>query len=666
MKVVLKLMLVVSGLVLVGCGGGGSDTSSTSASANNLDESYVYQLKYEGKKEKTQLLTKKNIPIYLDALDISGIRSFVQTYVNLPYDIILAKGKDISEETKGSISGNQVIDIHIVNSEKIELTHTFNNYADENGTINGTIKDTVYFLNGEPSHTIIVDNLDVSYLNMHTIVEGVLTYSFKNGLVTKKFLIENITLHETLLYENFIADDRNVNPILYSGKICYSDEGCVELNTTYNKNAVNSDVMTMLGENNTAIVRKDYTKDFLVDVSIVDTSDKHTYLVYDSNITGNYVPLYESNISKLNRAFSKKQSKLDRLWMNRHIKIKDIDRDGKLDIAFTTFNTNESTKSLTVVYDAKSENNFTAMEYDFEYNNDNFVFADLNGDNKIDIASYGYNTTEIFTQQQDTTFNKNVFSTIWGDYRVYDNFDFNGDGKDDRAKLYGCSLEILTDIENENSKITIPLSACASFSGDPYYHNGINLRLADFNNDGNKDFLVVYEDERDPIYNGNTTYFIVLNNNDGTVTELNSIKIVDEGENLTKTRSFSLEKVITVDINKDGYDDLIINGHMFLNNKNNKFIQKSDLSTFDSLGGEEIVGILDVNKDGMNDIVFSGPLGIRAILIYSDYSSRDILLSADGDQRNALNLAIGNLDKDGTFDIVRNYNNIIEFITFQK
>ena len=175
MKVFLKMMVIVSTVFLIGCGEG---TAST--------DEYVYELEYRGLKTKTEVLTKTNIPIYLDALDISGISDFVQIYVDLPYQDILANGKDISITTKGPMGGDQIINVHIVNSNTIELTHSLNNYMDESGSVDGTIKDTVSYVDADAEHTIKVDNLKVNYLDMHTVVEGVLTYSSQTGLETVK------------------------------------------------------------------------------------------------------------------------------------------------------------------------------------------------------------------------------------------------------------------------------------------------------------------------------------------------------------------------------------------------------------------------------------------------------------------------------------------------
>jgi len=691
MRMFVKILLVMSGVLFVGCGGGGSDSTNERDTSNE----YVYKLKYKGLKSSVPILTKVNIPIYLDALDISGIRNFVQIYVQLPYAEILESGKDISETINGSIGGNQIIDIHIVNSSIIELTHTFNNYMDENGTVDGIIKDTVSYVDGNAEHTIIVDNLEANYLDIHTVVEGVLTYSWQIGLVTKKFLIENKTLNETLLYENFIADDRNGNPVLYSGKICYSDEGCVELSTTYNQNAANSDVMTIKGENNTAVVNKDYTQDFLVDVSIPNISDMHTYLVYDSNITGNHIPLYEANISKEAHTFFDEQKLLEE--RSHPIKLIDLNNDGKNELIFLT----EIYTREECIEDAENPGNcdeqIAMQQYDFNDKyihvlnsfklndilncesyiiinkgyDDTFSIIDSNGDGLKDIFFPKYYSDGLLVQKADKSFSEKMLNSINNSgtgVSAHRNFisDFNGDGKDDRVKLYGCSLEILTDIENDNTKIKFPLTGCSNFNGEAYTHNGIQLKIADFNKDGKKDFLIIYKDKRDPIINGNDSYFIVINKGNGAIEELPSLKIIDEGEILTETRFFAIGAGIIVgDINKDGYDDFVINSHLFLNKKDNTFKQGKNLSTNGSFGGEEYLGMYDVNKDGINDIVFSGYLGIRAVLIFKDSLSRDILLSADGDQRIAKNLTIGNLDKDGIFDIVRNYNNRIEFISFK-
>ncbi|HHD81209.1 MAG TPA: VCBS repeat-containing protein [Campylobacterales bacterium] len=663
----LRSRRALGAVLLVGCGGGGGGSSNVASDGRSALGTYVYKLNYDGLRERPAQLTKMNIPIYLEALDISGIKCFAQMYVELPYSDIFANRQDISDKINGSVSGNQTIDIHIINDVKLVLTHTFNNYTDENGTIDGVIKNTVTRVNGDFEHLIIVDNVKSSYANINTVLEGVLEQSYKTGLVTKKFLIYNKTLSQSLLYEDYTAEYKSEDITLYRGKLCYSTEGCIDINTTYDPNSANSAKITFLGGNNTAVVSKDYTRDFLVDVSIPDVSHTFTYLVYDSDVRNNHIPVYEANISKENRVFNEEQNSLDLLTMNRHLGIEDINNDGKVDIAFTTFNTKDYTKKLLVVYNPMSKASFTVNSYDFEYSNDYFVFTDINGDKKKDILSYGYNTTEQFTQQADATFTQESFSSIWGSYKTYDIPDFNNDGKSDRVKLYGCSLEILTDIRDENSITPIPLNGCKNVGGDPYYHDAIALRVGDFNNDGTKDFLVVYEDERDPIYNGNHSYFIVLNNNDGTVTEFNAVQVIDEGENFESIGSkyFDVgERFIVGDINNDNYEDIIINGHIYLNNKNNTFSHKADIYTHDTFGGEVYLGMLDVNNDSMNDLVFSGS-GIRAVLIFDDYSSNDIMLYKNREQSSPSNVAIGKINKEGILDIVGNYNNMIEFISFK-
>lgn len=617
---------------------------------------------YNGLLTLSDTIKKENIPTYLKALDIVEINKYVNPYIYVPYWTDVNQTIEYDSEN----GGYHTIEISQSTSSVMNIIHRFNNYSENNSIINGVINNKIYLSSSNNIQDVTVDNLSIVSSNSSMILEGSLTKSQNNRLLIQSFIVKNLTQNKTIFYENFIANIKSNFLTLYSGKVCNSIEGCINVNTTYDRTDIHSENIVLESKNNIATINKDYNKDFLVKLSLHNTITKYEYLVYDRNLTCSSISIYEANVTLEENAFSDNQKELNKND-TMPIKILDLNKDGKNELIFLSTLSNNYYNSGVKLYinDTNSTQIYDVVDKGYDKS---FYFFDNNNDGLKDLFIPKYWESELYIQNANNLFNvQNNWvevssGTATTNYRTFFP-DFNSDGKDDRISLFGCNLKILTNIFNDNNITLIPLEGCSNFTGDEYYHEGISLKLGDFNNDNIDDFLIIYKDNRDPIHHGNDSYFIVLNNGDGTVTERSTVEI---DMNMSLSDPFAIgAKTVVGDINQDGYDDFIINGQLFINNKNNSFSKKASLFTNDSFGGEHYIKMKDINLDGIKDILFSGYLGIRAILIFSDYSSKDILLFNDGDKRDIRNLAIGNLDNNSLFDIVRNHNNKIEFIHFK-
>jgi len=663
MKILLKTVLLISGFILTGCGGsgGGSENDSTPPSITLTED-----IEYKGEVD-TATLTKNNIPSFLESLDVTDIKNLADVYTHLPLYDILNYGQNVSEEINGSITGNQVLSIEILNSGTLKVTHVFNNYTDEYGSINGIIVDTVDVASSK--HTLDINNLKTTLNDIQIITAGKLEY-ISQTLVIQELVQENTTFNQSLFYQDFTFMTTSYDYDLYNGKVCISQEGCIDTNTTYDSNLVNSNIITLLADN-IAKVSKDYTKDLLVNLPIDDTSDTYTYLVYDNNLTRNRLPLYEANVSTTKRTFFNEQESLEN--SGQRIKLADLNNDSVNELIFQTTNATESAFHIIDSFNLNTTN--TIKNYPIKkgiYSDFNII--NFNGDELKDIFFDEYHHDSLLIQDNNFDFTKLEVDTH-GSLRTFIS-DFNGDGQDDRVYSDRCELNIYTDLNNSDEFIQLAFRSCdyVDFTG---YQTYPNLQLiTDFNNDGHEDMLFTYEDERDPIYNGNRSYFIMQNNGDGTVTQLDSKQIIDFGDPefdsngnmiIDSTIYLSLYGTKAFDFNDDGYTDFMMYGKIFINKRDNTFTPHyvTSLQANDTYGGEDFIGLKDINKDGIKDIVYSGYLGIRAILLDTNFVGRDILLYNDGDQRQIYNLTIGNITNNSSLDILWNNNNHIKSVTFK-
>lgn len=257
--------------------------------------------------------------------------------------------------------------------------------------------------------------------------------------------------------------------------------------------------------------------------------------------------------------------------------------------------------------------------------------------------------------------------------------DYNGDGFDDftiydsyRGFVFlyygGIAVDTTYDLE---------------FNGSSGYAYNVEP-AGDFNNDGFDDFLVGYYNA-----NGGCKAFLYLGN------DLNNISadlILTDPEESIHATYFSHSMSSAGDINKDGYDDIIIGapyygigtypnlqvearGRAYIYLGNSTPDRRADLiitgSNFSEYLGGSVSGGGDINKDGFSDFVigtgynavdYSQTYPFRQLLVF--YGSRDLHSNPDliiGLDSNIVGNEISNnldLNGDGYSDIV--YNNKID------
>ncbi|MER7759870.1 FG-GAP-like repeat-containing protein [Streptomyces sp. NPDC097619] len=137
-----------------------------------------------------------------------------------------------------------------------------------------------------------------------------------------------------------------------------------------------------------------------------------------------------------------------------------------------------------------------------------FVTGDFNGDGRDDLAAlYGYSDGSVkmhtFTAAPTGAFNANLKSwsgtiTSWGDWdRTYIHAgDFNGDGQDDVTAWYDYAdghdaLHTLLSTSNDDGSFSSPKQGWTSAPGNWYYPN-MKIVAGDYNGDGRDDLGAMY------------------------------------------------------------------------------------------------------------------------------------------------------------------------------
>jgi hypothetical protein len=158
------------------------------------------------------------------------------------------------------------------------------------------------------------------------------------------------------------------------------------------------------------------------------------------------------------------------------------------------------------------------------------------------------------------------------------------------------------------------------FTGGAGWSTG-TIAVADLNNDGLPDLVI------DCLYLGDAFLQLLLNNGDGTFRDV-SYRIPQE----TFRFSAPLGSISPVDLNGDGYIDLVIggllDGRVLINTGNAQFVDVTDelpipldLTPFQGFGtaswrDNHVLLVGDIDKDGKPDIVISPRVGADGSVIY--------------------------------------------------
>lgn len=180
-------------------------------------------------------------------------------------------------------------------------------------------------------------------------------------------------------------------------------------------------------------------------------------------------------------------------------------------------------------------------------------------------------------------------------------------------------------------------------------HDSEDIGIADFDNDGDLDIIVVSEDDQ--------TNEFYLNNGDGT--------FADAGNRIPVTGTSNA--VLILDANTDGHADIVIgnNGQnrILINNGKAFFTDETDsrLTPFEDVTQSVVAG--DVNKDGYQDLVLANE-GKNRILInngkgsFVDESAIRIPYRATLEESREVDL--GDIDGDGDLDLF--FGNVAAFV----
>lgn len=228
-------------------------------------------------------------------------------------------------------------------------------------------------------------------------------------------------------------------------------------------------------------------------------------------------------------------------------------------------------------------------------------FLDINGDGNDDIfynSSYGENVRTqgkiLIYKDGDYVLDNSYTTTSLISPRKSIVGDFNNDKMpdifvaahgDDRPPFAGEYCEMLLSTPDKKYNL-IKFTERISF-----YHGASS---GDVDKDGDLDIFVIGKPD---------SYFLI---NDGKGNFTYSLTNIDKNELIEQ---YTCE---LVDVDKDGYLDLIMGGHEFINGNTTrvywgdgtgKFTNKTDIPTVANLGVVNDLDVYDLNADGKNEII---------------------------------------------------------------
>ena len=180
-------------------------------------------------------------------------------------------------------------------------------------------------------------------------------------------------------------------------------------------------------------------------------------------------------------------------------------------------------------------------------------------------------------------------------------------------------------------------------------HDSEDIGIADFDEDGDLDIIVVSEDDK--------TNEFYLNNGDGSFS--------NAGDRIPVTGTSNA--VLVIDVNQDGHADIIIgnNGqnNILINNGDGQFADETELRLELFKDVTQSLAAGDINNDGYFDIVFANEGNNRILLnngqgIFKDESNSRMDYRSTLEESREVDL--GDVDNDGDLDIF--FGNVVAFV----
>jgi hypothetical protein len=320
------------------------------------------------------------------------------------------------------------------------------------------------------------------------------------------------------------------------------------------------------------------------------------------------------------------------------IAVADLNKDNKLDVAIVNYGTSELVILL-------NYGNGSSAIYKYSTGNGSHPasvsIGDFNNDNKLDIAVTNSDTSNIgiFLGNGNGTFtNQMIYSTGFGSYPQFLVVaDLNNDIHPDIVVVDSQYNNVLVFKGNGNGSFSNLTTHSTDYNSDP-----CSIVFADFNNDNEIDI-------------------VVANNGTNNVLVLTSFVIypVTSQVNYSTGSSSSPYSVDVADFNNDNYLDIVVpnsgrnNVGVFINLGNRTFrnrktyaMSKGSLPFFVATG--------DLNNDNHIDIVVVlygiGKIGI--LLGYGDGTFRNGNTYTTGDNSLPYTAAVGDFNNDGNLDVI--------------
>jgi len=299
----------------------------------------------------------------------------------------------------------------------------------------------------------------------------------------------------------------------------------------------------------------------------------------------------------------------------------DVNNDGNIDIVYAS-----SANIYLILNNDAGESFMEVTIYNQAHNIQSIQLADIDSDGDLDLAVADWLGNEFywFRNQGNGDFGDPIFIDIQSDSPCYLNVaDVDHDGDVDLmvALYYEYSVAIY---ENDGAENFTKVVVANGF-------NFQNVIFSDVNHDTYSDIIIAADDK---------LYYAL---NDGTGSFLSTQMINSSSEAMG---------LITVDLNNDGWDDLVFtrgSTHWLLNNHDETY----DAYSIDPWGDEVPVTYGDIDNDGDMDILMGGRNARQAFVCENTDEGENMLvqpnINIDG---NPEEVTAGDLNNDGFIDII--------------